>query len=376
MDKLRVLVQVGHESPRQPGFEDNTGSAGEVEMVREIGAALMNQLRADRRFRPRLIPGRVPAEVEDGSFPVDAFIALHCDGAENKAAEGYSVGFPPDPVNKRLAHLIADEFATFHRSDRRADNNTPGMSNYYAYKRVPTSGPECLIEHGFVSNPTERQWMKEHVKQLAAAEYRGLLAFFDLDELDAGPSDPDAPRGLLNPQPIAFTEDSPLIGPPSATRHQLRVALLSRPHGVYSDRRVRKIANLYVETATSVGLDPLVAVAQMVLETGNLTSFWSQPPRRNPAGIGVTGEPGVGLSFVSWRQAVRAHVGRLVAYALPPGTENAGQAALVDMALDVRPLPADQRGVAPTLAGLAGTWAADQAYADKLSRVAHGILEG
>ena len=30
-------------------------------------------------------------------------------------------------------------------------------------------------------------------------------------------------------------------------------------------------------------LVPLLVVSQMVLETGNLTSFWSQPPRRNPA---------------------------------------------------------------------------------------------
>jgi hypothetical protein len=30
----------------------------------------------------------------------------------------------------------------------------------------------------------------------------------------------------------------------------------------------------------------------------------------------VTGEPGVGISFASWDEAVRAHVGRLLAYAI------------------------------------------------------------
>ena len=150
--------------------------------------------------------------------------------------------------------------------------------------------------------------------------------------------------------------------------------MLSREHGVYSDRRVRKIVSRYVEVATSAGVDPLVAVAQMVLETGNLTSFWSQPPRRNPAGIGVTGLPGEGISFESWRQAIRAHVGRLVAYAVKPGRENPAQLELVTMALQIRPLPDSLRGAAPTLAKLSGTWATDPEYANKIVTVAKGIL--
>ena len=148
--------------------------------------------------------------------------------------------------------------------------------------------------------------------------------------------------------------------------------MLSREHGIYSDRRVRKIISRYVEVATGVGLDPLAVVAQMVLETGNLTSFWSQPPRRNPAGIGVTGLPGEGISFESWRQAIRAHVGRLVAYAVKPGRESPAQLELVTMALQLRPLPDSLRGAAPTLAKLSGTWASDPEYADKISTMAEG----
>jgi hypothetical protein len=111
----------------------------------------------------------------------------------------------------------------------------------------------------------------------------------------------------------------------------------------------------------------------MVLETGNLTSRWSQPPRRNPAGIGVTGEPGVGISFPSWDAAVRAHVGRLLACAIAKGKGNAVQRALIKEALEVRPLPNNRRGCAPTLAGLAGTWAADKKYSGKIARLANEI---
>jgi hypothetical protein len=49
------------------------------------------------------------------------------------------------------------------------------------------------------------------------------------------------------------------------------------------------------------------------------------------------------------------------------------QLQLIEEALGVRPLPPALRGVAPTLAGLAGSWAADPRYAIKLAHVANDI---
>jgi hypothetical protein len=152
------------------------------------------------------------------------------------------------------------------------------------------------------------------------------------------------------------------------TRH-----LLALEHGEYVDDDIRRVVALYYKTARTVGLDPLVVVAQMVLETGHLTSFWSQRPRRNMAGIGVTGEPGVGLSFATLPAAIRAHVGRILAYAIPAGAESLDQRRLIEEALAHRPLPTSLRGAAPTLKGLAGTWAADTEYARKIARVANQI---
>jgi Mannosyl-glycoprotein endo-beta-N-acetylglucosaminidase len=173
--------------------------------------------------------------------------------------------------------------------------------------------------------------------------------------------------------PQAVTPRSQLQAAPRARAERAEQHLLSRPHGEYSDDDVRVIVRDYYKTAKAVGLDPLLVVAQMVLETGGLTSFWSQRPRRNPAGIGVTGEPGAGLSFPSWKIAVRAHTGRLLAYSLASGSENQRQIQLIEEALDFRPLPQRFRGVAPRLEGLAGTWAADPQYAVKLARVANEI---
>jgi hypothetical protein len=186
------------------------------------------------------------------------------------------------------------------------------------------------------------------------------------------------PDGSHHPQggdgPV--TPESPLLAPPSAPTEQATRYLLARPHGEYSDSDVRAIVGDYYHTAAQVGLDPLLAVAQMALETGHLTSFWSQRPRRNLAGIGVTGEPGVGLSFPDLKTAVRAHAGRLLAYALPGGTGSQAQKQLVAEALAFRPLPEQFLGVAPSLKGLAGTYAADPRYAVKVARIANEIHPG
>jgi hypothetical protein len=169
------------------------------------------------------------------------------------------------------------------------------------------------------------------------------------------------------------TPRSHLHAEPRARAERAQAYLLGRPHGEYNEDDIRVIVDHYYKTAEPVGLDPLLVVAQMALETGGLTSFWSQRPRRNPAGIGVTGAPGAGVSFPSWKVAARAHTGRLLAYSLPSGDENELQRKLIEEALAHRALPQRFRGVAPRLEGLARTWAADPQYAVKLARVANDI---
>jgi len=176
----------------------------------------------------------------------------------------------------------------------------------------------------------------------------------------------------------ALSPRSTILGEPRATPEQLRRHLLAR-HDAHpgqsrlKDSTLRDIVQLYLRTCKSIGLDPLVAVSQMELETGHLTSKASQPPRRNPAGIGITG-PGVqGPSFSDWNKAVRAHVGRLAAYAIPSGKGTTGQKALIAEALAVRPLDSTKRGTAVRVAGLSRHWAQDKHYAEKVVKIAKEI---
>jgi hypothetical protein len=371
----RILVQAAHQRPLQPNFEAQTGAPGEAELVADIQHALVQILNRDSNFHGVPAPGKI-----DPTVQVDGALYLHADGFNKASAHGYSVGYPPGfEVNKRLAQLIADEIEKLPgHPTRRSDNNTADMEFYYGFGLVHTPGPEVLVEHGFVTNPTEHQWLKAHVNDLARAEYQALCRFFGFTPQGGQGHHPPVTETSVTVTGTSVTVtgtsvtvNSHLLGPARAPAEKARQYLLARSHGGYSGADVRAIVGFYYATAAAAGLDPLLVVAQMVEETGHLTSFWSQRPRRNMAGIGVTGEPGAGVSFPSLEVAVRAHAGRLLAYALPSGAGNQAQNDLIEQALAFR--PQHLRGVAPTLQGLAGTYAADPQYAVKLASVANDI---
>lgn len=289
-------------------------------------------------------------------------------------------------------------------------------------------GARILVEHGFVTNPVERQWLFDNVQALAEAEYaaiaellgieaqgpsrqvtgvkaadtswpwfpdwalwktgRGRFAAFGKENRNARPA--SAPARI---PPLAFevlrelqlsdkavvadaavSVSSATLTPPRVGQDVLERYLLKRNHAPHTDDDVRTVAKHYTTIATRGGLDPLVAVAQMVLETDNLRSKWSQT-HKNLAGIGVTGDdvdPAKVPKWTSWPGAVTGHVGRVLAYAIPAGAETEAQKALIDAALAKRELPAGLRGVAPTIAGLSA-WAGDSRYVEKMAKVANDI---
>jgi len=149
----------------------------EQELTKAIRRRLVKLLRRDERFQPVPCPGDIPDGVS-----VDAAIFLHGDGSANPASTGYSFGFPVHPVNQKLATLIDAEFKKIPgHPPHHEDNYTGGLRQYYGYRRVPTPGPEVLVEHGFLTNPGEQKWIFDNLTPLARAEYRALCRFFELE---------------------------------------------------------------------------------------------------------------------------------------------------------------------------------------------------
>ena len=183
--------------------------------------------------------------------------------------------------------------------------------------------------------------------------------------------------------------------PPDAAARAVRF-IMARPHGEYTEVDIAgTIVPSYVAVCAGVGLDAVLLIAQMIHETGNLASWWAARPRRNPAGIGVTGRTqgaqpptGIwqqrngwwveGIAFASWKDdAIPAHIGRLLAYAVTDAAANDAQRQLIEYAMLIRPLPASYRGVAPTITGLNGRWAVPgKDYGQRIATVANRMLAG
>jgi len=176
---------------------------------------------------------------------------------------------------------------------------------------------------------------------------------------------------LISPQSsraAGLDTSSRIIAPPRVAERQVVRYLVPKYSGAYTNSDVRWLVGRYFDVSVEAGVDPLVVIAQMDHETAHLSSYWSQRPRRNPAGIGVTGEPGEGVSFPRWSYSVDAHVGRLLAYALPRGAGTTRQKTLIARALSWRSLPDSYRGSARTIYGLQRRWGSDRYYARKLAR--------
>jgi hypothetical protein len=121
------------------------------------------------------------------------------------------------------------------------------------------------------------------------------------------------------------------------------------------------LALLYIAEAETEGVNHDIAFAQMCLETGFLRfGGLVVPEMNNFCGLGSIGPGEEGLWFPSAELGVRAHIQHLKAYA----DDDPLRGELVDPRFRFV-----RRGRAPTVDGLAGTWAADKLYAHKLERI-------
>lgn len=124
-------------------------------------------------------------------------------------------------------------------------------------------------------------------------------------------------------------------------------------------QKVWALANFYVKEAQDEGINSDIAFVQMCLETGFLRfGGLVSEDMNNFCGLGAISREEPGLRFPSMEIGVRAHIQHLQAYACTRDL----QKELVDPRYKwVQP-----RGKSPSIYGLAGTWASDQAYGEKL----------
>ena len=126
------------------------------------------------------------------------------------------------------------------------------------------------------------------------------------------------------------------------------------------EQRVVRVADFYLAECAFEGVNSDVAFVQMCLETGFLRfQGLVSAEMNNFCGLGAVGPQQPGLSFPNECTGIRAHVQHLKAY----GSSDPLNGDLVDPRYHyVTP-----KGKSPEIQGLAGTWAADRLYGDKLA---------
>lgn len=124
---------------------------------------------------------------------------------------------------------------------------------------------------------------------------------------------------------------------------------------------IERLALYYIDECSAEGINSDAAFAQMCLETGFL-KFGNLVTRdmNNFAGLGAIDERRPGERFPTVELGVRAHIQHLHAYATKEGV------ALKNDLVDNRYKYVQPRGKATTVYQLAGTWAADEHYGEKL----------
>jgi len=157
-----------------------------------------------------------------------------------------------------------------------------------------------------------------------------------------------------------------IMGQGYVTGENLTLFLLSNnPHA--DPDFVQRLAFYYINEAAFEGVNHDIAFAQMCLETGFLRFGGDvKPEQYNFAGLGAIGNGEPGLSFPNPRIGVRAQIQHLKAY----GSTEPLKGELVNPRFRFV-----RRGSAPTIEGLAGTWAADRQYAVKINSILQRLYD-
>ena len=174
---------------------------------------------------------------------------------------------------------------------------------------------------------------------------------------------------------VSYTVDSPIIGKPTGTLAEA-LAWLDIKAGAETE-----YATELWRLCTLVGIDPALLFAQAAHETADFSSAWWQY-RRNPAGIGITGDPEQNNESQIWKNgtdAARGHVCHMLAYfgGSTKTYQEMGLIAPIEW-YDQRykaPIIAGYAGTVRTLADLTGKWATDPRYAEKIAAKANAIFQ-
>ena len=167
--------------------------------------------------------------------------------------------------------------------------------------------------------------------------------------------------------PFAFincaTIPETIVSKPRLNVHQL-AAFLTYMNPKLDEEQAMKISSIYIEESETESINSDIAFAQMCLETGFLTfNGLVKSEMNNFCGLGAIDVNNNGLRFETELLGIRAHVQHLKAYA--------SKKPLINECVDPRYKYVNPKGKAPSIKHLAGKWASDPEYSNKIQNILH-----
>ena len=157
------------------------------------------------------------------------------------------------------------------------------------------------------------------------------------------------------------TMPTAIISRPRLNSVQL-TAFLMYMNPELDQQRVMKISSIYIEESESESINSDIAFAQMCLETGFL-SFKGlvKEDMNNFCGLGAIDINNTGITFENEILGIRAHIQHLKAYA--------SKIPLKNECVDPRYKYVNPKGKATKIKHLAGRWASDPEYSNKIQNI-------
>lgn len=142
-----LIVQMGH-CYRTHGA---TGTQGEQSFAARVGEACTQLLTGGTGWSVRT------TLADEDRYRGDAFVAVHCDGSDNPAARGASVGYRT-PEGQAFAQAWKRAYAARGWPIFRPDNYTAALAGYYGVREAVAAGNRraMIIECGFLTSPADR----------------------------------------------------------------------------------------------------------------------------------------------------------------------------------------------------------------------------
>lgn len=154
-----------------------------------------------------------------------------------------------------------------------------------------------------------------------------------------------------------------IISKPHLNSFQL-TAFLMYMNPELDEQHAMKISSIYIEESEIEAINSDIAFAQMCLETGFLTfKGLVTSEMNNFCGLGAIDANNKGLAFESELLGIRAHIQHLKAYA--------SKKPLKNECVDPRYKYVSPKGKAPSIKHLAGKWASDPEYSNKIKSILH-----